>query len=81
MLGGMHVVVLPPDEKPPEDSDWVRIDRFPDDRYALKGCIATMRDGVLDCGTFNSADEAIRAAIDWGQERGSQALYVESHIA
>jgi hypothetical protein len=71
-----HIIHIRKDEKPPEDQDWVLLERTPSGRYAGIGCVAHAQGVTFDPFLTEDWEATISRAVDWADSRGIPAIYV-----
>jgi hypothetical protein len=70
------IIHISTDEKPPEDQDWVLLERTPSGKYAGIGSVAHAQGATFDPFLTEDWEATISRAVDWADSRGIPAIYV-----
>ena len=72
----VDIIHIRKDEKPPEDQDWVLLERTPSGKYAGIGSVAHAQGAIFDPFLTEDWEATISRAVDWADSRGIPAIYV-----
>jgi hypothetical protein len=85
MLSGEHargaelvadVIYIRKNENPPEDEDWVLLERTPSGKYVGRGSVAHRQSATFYRPAAEDREAAISRAIAWADSYGVLAIYV-----
>jgi hypothetical protein len=71
-----EVIHILPDEKPPEDQDWVLLERTPSGRFVGNGSAAHAPNVTFRIFPPEDWDDAIAEAVAWADRHGIPAVHV-----
>ena len=79
----MEVIKLEPGQRPPDDSDCIKVEETADGRFALTGTVLCQQGGddaesvsLVETATFEKMSEAEEAGVVWANAQGVQVLHV-----